>query len=479
MSISRTQGDLLAALREGQTLSLRNQLSLVIRLSLPAMLAQISSVMMQYIDASMVGRLGANESAAIGLVSSTTWLFGGVCMAAAVGFSVLVAQRIGSGEQRVARDIMRQSLVVTMGICAVLMLLGGALANGLPQWLGGAKEIQKDATGYFFIFILALPLRQLNALAGSMLRCSGNMRAPSLLNVLMCLLDVVFNSLLIFPARSVTLLGATFTLPGAGLGVRGAALGTAAAELVVAAMMLYFLLRRSPILRLRRGEKLVLNPTHIKRAIQIALPVAFERFVMCGALILTTRIIAPFGTVAIAANSFAVTAESLCYMPGQGISDAATTLVGQSYGARRRDMSLRLGWLSTLLGMGVMTLTGVMLYAAAPFMIGILSPDPAIQALGAQVLRIEAFAEPLYAASIVVAGVLRGAGDTFVPSCMNFFSMWAVRLPLSALLAPVMGLKGVWVAMALELCVRGALFLIRLSKKRWLKGIDLPETKPE
>lgn len=142
-------------------------------------------------------------------------------------------------------------------------------------------------------------------------------------------------------------------------------------------------------------------------------------------------------------------------------------------------MSLRLGWLSTLLGMGVMTLTGVMLYAAAPFMIGILSPDPAIQALGAQVLRIEAFAEPLYAASIVVAGVLRGAGDTFVPSCMNFFSMWAVRLPLSALLAPVMGLKGVWVAMALELCVRGALFLIRLSKKRWLKGIDLPETKPE
>lgn len=107
-------------------------------------------------------------------------------------------------------------------------------------------------------------------------------------------------------------------------------------------------------------------------------------------------------------------------------------------------------------------------------MIGILSPDPEIIALGAMALRIEAFAEPLYAVSIVASGVFQGAGDTLIPSCMNFFSMWAVRLPLAAFLAPRLGLRGVWIAMCVELCIRGLLFLIRLASKRWLKAALLP-----
>ena len=96
-----------------------------------------------------------------------------------------------------------------------------------------------------------------------------------------------------------------------------------------------------------------------------------------------------------------------------------------------------------------------------------MSPDGEIQALGAAVLRIEAFAEPLYAASIVASGVLRGAGDTLVPSVMNFASIWLVRLPLAAFLAPGMGLRGVWLAMCIELFLRGGLMLVRMGRKRW------------
>ena len=103
------------------------------------------------------------------------------------------------------------------------------------------------------------------------------------------------------------------------------------------------------------------------------------------------------------------------------------------------------------------------------YMIGFLSPDPAVVALGTAVLRIEAFAEPMFAASMVVSGALRGVGDTLVPAIFNFCSMWLVRVPLSALLAPGFGLHGVWFAMALELTIRGILFLIRLARKNWLK----------
>ena len=462
-----TKTGLLERLREGEALSSREQLLLIVQLSVPAILAQISGIIMQYIDASMVGQLGANDSASIGLVSSSTWLFGGMCMAASVGFTVQATQSIGAGAFQEARNIMKQAFLTTLCLCIPLVLAGMAIRDGLPHWLGGEPEICSGATRYFSIYILSLPVIQLLYVSVGMLQASGNMRVPSMLQVIMCGLDVLFNLLLIFPTRKV----GAFVLPGAGLGVAGAALGTALSQAVTALLLLYFLLVRSPMLHLRKEKGILFSAARLKRAVKIALPVAFERIVMCGAMITTIRIVSPLGTVAIAANSFAVTAESLCYMPGFGISAAATTLVGQSIGAGRKELALRLGWMSTLLGMAVLTATGVLMYLAAPWMIGVLSPDPEIIALGVAALRIEAFAEPLYGASIAASGVFQGAGDTLVPSCMNFFSMWAVRLPLAAFLAPRLGLRGVWIAMCVELSIRGILFLVRLARKKWLKKV--------
>lgn len=462
--------NLLERLRNNETLSVREQLKLTIQLSIPAIMAQISSIVMQYIDASMVGSLGANDSASIGLVSSSTWLFGGLCSAASIGFTVQVAQRIGAGEDEEARNIVKQGLLSVLAFSGMLMLIGTLISAYLPVWLGGDSGIRAGASQYFFVYAAFLPVMQLNHTAGGMIQCSGNMKLPSILHVLMCFLDVLFNMLLIFPSRDITFWGNSFKMYGAGLGVMGAALGTAFAEVVILTVMLCYLLFGSPMLRIRKGEKLCFNPEELGRAVKISIPVGFEQVVMCGAQIMSTKIVAPLGTVAIAANSFSVTAESLCYMPGYGIGSAATTLIGQSIGAGRKDLTKRFGWLTTGLGMLIMTGSGILLYIFAPFMIGLLSPDPEIRELGAAVLRIEAFAEPMYAASIVATGVFRGAGDTFIPSCINLFSMWCVRIPLGAILAPRFGLHGVWFAMCVELCVRGVLFLIRLSGKKWQKS---------
>lgn len=460
--------DLLKKLREGGQLSAKEQVQLIVQLSLPAIMAQLSHIVMQYIDASMVGRLGAQASASIGLMASSTWLFNGICMATVTGFTVQVAQRIGAGQEKAARAIQKQAFVYAVGLAALLAAAGALLSGTLPVWLGGGEEIVLGAAQYFMIYALSLPFVQLNNLAGGLLQASGNMRVPSVLHVLMCALDVVFNLFLIFPGA--TVLGVH--LPGAGLGVAGAALGTALSQVVVAVFMLFFLLVRSPMLHIRRGERLGFDPEHLRRGLRIGVPLAVERMIMSGAQVMVTRIVAPLGTIAIAANSFGVTAESLCYMPGYGISSAATTLIGQSIGAGRKDMARRLGMLTTGLGMLVMTLSGMLMYAFAPEMIGVMSPDPEVVALGARVLRIEAFAEPLFAASIVAAGVFRGAGDTLVPSLFNFITMWSVRLPVAAFLAPRVGLVGVWVAMFCDLTSGGVLFLIRLRGRRWLKAHD-------
>ena len=467
--MAKSQTDrLLLMIRNGERMTLRDRLLLVALLSVPSIMAQLSSIIMQYIDASMVGALGANESASIGLVSSSLWLVGGICGALSTGFTVQVAHHIGAKRDVDARSVFRQSLTVGLCFSLLLTLIGVAISPYLPVWLGGNAAITADASRYFLIFTLALPLLQFDFLASGMLRSSGNMRIPSLYNVMMCVLDVVFNFFLIFPTREVQLLGMEFTIPGAGLGVPGAAMGTALAEMVCCVLMMHYAVYRSPLLRLRH-ERGSFKPTMtcVKRAFHIGAPMGLEHLIMCTAQVAIIVIVAPLGSIALAANSFAVTAESLCYMPGFGIGDAATTLVGQSIGAKRRDLTYGFAHITVLLGMVVMGVMGVLMYVAAPLMMSIMSPVQEIVTLGTEVLRIEAWAEPLFAASIVCYGVFVGAGDTLKPCGMTFLSMWGVRLILAALLAPTMGLKGVWIAMCIELIFRGIIFLMRLKWGNW------------
>lgn len=459
----------------GQELTLKERIKLVAALSIPAVLAEISSIIMQYIDAAMVGSLGKNASAAIGLVTSTSWLLGGLCNSAAAGFAVQAGHFIGAKRGGEAKTVFGQSLTAALFFGLFLALTGAAVSPFLPVWLGGGSDIVKDASGYFLIFSLALPATQFRQLSGSMLQCSGDMKTPSVLNTVMCLLDVVFNFFLIFPARElpVPFFNVEFLMPGAGLGVTGAALGTAMSEAVTAALMLRAACVKSPHLSLEKGRafwKMKPRLLYYRTALKISLPIALEHMVLCGAQIALTHIIAPLGTVAIAANNLAVTAESLCYMPGYGIGSAATALVGQSMGAGRRGLAKEFARLAVLLGAALMTVTGVLMYILAPFAFTLLTTDEEVRVLGTAVLRIEAFAEPLYAASIVAAGALRGAGDTRIPTLLNLVSMWGVRITAASLLAPRFGLHGAWIAMCGELCVRGVLFLIRLGRGKWLNN---------
>ena len=198
------------------------------------------------------------------------------------------------------------------------------------------------------------------------------------------------------------------------------------------------------LLCFRRGELSLrrrpgrFRPTRrvLGKALHISLPMGLQQGIMCSAYVATTLIIAPLGTFAIAANSFGIIIESLCYMPGYGIADAATTLVGQSLGAARHELMKRFAWLSVLLGMAVMAVMGVVMYVGAPFAMSLMTPVSEVRSLGAGILRIEAFAEPMFAAAIVSYGVFVGAAQTLVPSPMNLASMWGVRITLAALLAP-------------------------------------------
>lgn len=139
----------LLKLRNGEKLSTSQQVKMILLLSLPAILSQVSSTVMQYIDASMVGSLGADASASIGLVSSTTWMFGGVAFAAITGFTVQVAHAIGAKDLLHARNIMKQGFIVGEIFVFILMIIGVSISFQLPIWLKGTESIQYSASMYF------------------------------------------------------------------------------------------------------------------------------------------------------------------------------------------------------------------------------------------------------------------------------------------------------------------------------------------
>ena len=451
--------DLLAYIREGREMTRNEKLRLIISLSIPSILAQISATVMFFIDAAMVGHLGAKASAAIGLVETTTWLMGGLGTAVNLGFAVQVAHAIGANDFDRARRVLRQSLMCcllwSLSISVTALLISGQL----PYWLGGSEEIAHDASLYFAIIGLTGVFFQMSGLGSSMLKCAGNMDVPSLLNIWMCVMDVAFNYLFIYKLE---------------MGVAGAAIGTGLAELITACLMMYFLLWRSNMLSLAKVggnsmESFKPRGDVVRTAFKIGAPMGLQHLLMGGAQIVSTLIVAPLGTVAIAAHSLGITVESLCYMPGFGIADAATTLVGQSYGAGKRMLTQSFANMSTALGMVVMTLMCVLMWIFAAELMSLMTPVDEIIVMGAECLRIEAFAEPMFAASIVINGVFIGVGDTLRPAIMSLVSMWGVRLTLAALLAATYGLPGVWTAMAIELSLRGVIFLIRLRHGGWMK----------
>lgn len=441
----------LADIRNGNTISSKDQFLLILSLSWPSILAMMSTNIMELIDAGMVGSLGGHASASIGLVSSSTWLINGICSGFIYGFSVQTAQSIGAKRFDHAKNLCRQGLVTILTVGITVGLLGLLISPHVPLWLGGEAELIHDSAAYLGIFCMTLPFGLLNSWAVQMLQSAGNTKLPGITMMVMCVFDVLFNYLFIFMLN---------------LGVMGAALGTSSATICSSLYLAFRVLFKEPMLK--GAFRFHFTKNSVKQAARIGLPVSLEQVVMGSSHVMFTRIVSPAGTVGIAANSFAITVEGLCYMPGFGISSAATSIIGQCVGADRKRLTHDLGWRIVRIGVGAMTCSGILMFVCAPIFMNLLTPVPEIAALGVTLLRIEAFAEPMYGASIVVTGILRGKGDTLWPAILNLVSVWCVRIPLAMLLFPQFGVIGAWIAMASELNLRGILFLWRMTKA-WKK----------
>lgn len=445
----------------------RSHLMVLLILAWPAILEQLLLTLVRYVDTAMVGTLGANATAAVAINSSPTWLISSILSAIGVGYSVQVAHSIGAKDKPQTLRIIRQTLiaVIAMGlfITAVCLLI----SPHLPRWMGAEAAVIPDAVRYLQIYLLSLPFQTGSYAFSAVLRCMGDTRTPLILNTSANLLNVLLNFLFIYPTRSATLLGMSIVLPGTGWGVAGAAVATTISTTLTGLGITCIALfgKKEYRISLRDGG---FKPDRkiIARALELGVPTALEHATVSAGQIVITRINASLGTTALAAAHVAVTAEGLSYMPADGISYAATALVGQSYGAQEFHDARRFGKLSGLMGLACSSFMGLLLFLFATPLSSIFSSDPAVIEQAANMLRIVAVSEPLFGVSIVLSGALRGLGDTRFPLAISLIGMWAVRCTLAPILVFgfKIGLAGSWIAMVCDLCVRGILCAVRFKR---------------
>lgn len=450
-----------------QTAKNERMLRTIALLAWPTILEQILQSAVSYVDSAMVGRLGAEATAAVGCTATINWLTGSCISALGVGFLAYIARSIGAGQGEKARHAVSQVFLAVLVSGFVFTLVPLVLAQYIPVWMNASDAIRPAASRYFFIIYTPMLLRAATILFGTCLRAAGDTRTPMRINVSVNLINVVLNYLFIYPSRPVTLFGLSFTMPGFGMGTDGAAIASAIA-FAAGGIAITIAILRHPLLSPGRVS---LRPDRaiLSECLRITFPSLLQRLATGFGYVAFSSMINSLGTVSLAAHSIANTAESAFYIPGWGMQAAAATLSGNTYGMNDPARMKKLTRTLLLLELAVMAFSGALLFAFARPIMGLFTRDAQVISLGARVLCMVALSEPVYGISIILDGIFQGVGDTFRTFLYNVIGMWGIRILGTFLLLKLgMGsLEGAWACMIAHNAFLGLALGVRYLRGKW------------
>ena len=442
-------------------------LGVIFALAWPTMLQELMQTAVQYIDTAMVGSLGTQATAAVGATGTVSWLVNGTVSALGVGFLAYISQAVGAGEQERAKRAAAQSALMALAVGVVLTILTTSLSGSIVRWMQVAPTIRDAAAQYFRILYLSMLFRTMNILFSMVLRAVGDSRTPMKVGLQVNFLNVLLNTLLIYPAGTAHLMGISFPMWGAGWGINGAAAASAIAY-TYGGISMAVRLWRHPLI-CPRGQRFAPDPQVLKPCLKVAVPNMLQRFGTSLGYVAFASMINALGTIPLAAHSIANTVESAFYIPGYGMQTAAATLIGNALGARDERLMRRLARMLVGIEMVLMVVSGGLLFIFAPGMMSLFTIDAAVIALGATVLRMVAVSEPFFGVAIILEGMLQGTGNTMAPFVFNIIGMWGVRILGTFVCTRLlhMGLVAAWACMIAHNLLLFLLLLTYCLRGRW------------
>ncbi|HWQ73869.1 MAG TPA: MATE family efflux transporter [Syntrophomonas sp.] len=434
--------------------------SSIIRTALPAMLEMCLYMLIGIVDVAVVGHLGAAPLAAVSLGSEIFFAVLLTLASLGIGSAVLSAQAKGAGNVEEAERIAGQTVLlgIIMGILAGIA--GYHWADNIVGIFRVEPEVHALAVTYIRITFSVVPLAILNFMISNLYRGWGRTEIPMYVAIAVNIINCVGCYVLVY---------GKFGLPA--LGVAGSAIATALANVAGCLAITTILIRGGGGLKLRWSAVSRLRRQVLNRIFSLGLPSFAEQFFNYMSTLTSVYLIVITGTVSYAAHQVGVIVESISFMPGFGIAIAATSLVGQSIGARDKTRLLQSTRGSIefgLLFMGCFTL----LFALFPFQIaGLFTQDPAIVAIAGTLLRIASMEQLTMALSMVLGGVLKGSGNTRTPMLIAVLATWLYRIPLLYLVVVVLGkpVQYAWLVFVSDWLLRSIAFFIayRRQQRHW------------
>ena len=442
-------------------------LGVILTLAWPTMLEQFMQTAVQYIDTAMVGSLGTRATAAVGATSTVNWLIGSTVSAIGVGFLALISQAVGAGDRERAKKASAQAVMVTGAAGVLLTGVTQGLSGVIPIWMQVDPAIRDLTASYFRILYSSMFFRTASMILGMVLRSAGDTRTPMRVGLWVNLINVVLNFVMIYPSRDWNIFGQTIRLWGLGWGVEGAAAASAISYAYGGVAILRALYRHGEISP--RNQSFRPDRGILKSCFRVAVPNMVQRFGTSLGYVVFAAMINSLGEISTAAHTIANTVESAFYIPGWGMQTAAATLAGNAFGAGDGKKLKELGKTMVPLEIGLMVISGGMLFLFAEPLVCLFSREPEVIRLGTAVLKMVAVSEPFYGVPIVVEGMMQGTGQTVTPLKYNLATMWGVRIAGTFVCTRLLGLglRAAWGCMIGHNLALFCLFGILYRSGRW------------
>lgn len=427
----------------------REILRMLVTLSIPTVLEEILHTLLQYVDTAMVGRLGEQATAAVSVTTTITWLINSISGASGVAILAMISKAVGSGDERRIRKISQQALLLTVVFGVVTGGISILLSPHIPVWMGAEEAVRRPASVYFTIVSLPMVFRSANIILGAAIRGTKDTRTPMYISIGSNLLNAVLNYLLIYTA---------------GLGVTGAAIASAVSYTVSGVLM--FAAYRKKEKLYWKWDSFRVDRQLLRECADIGVPVLGTNMASCMGYVVFAGLVSGMGTTVFAAHSIAVTAETIFYVPGYGLRTATSTLVGISLGENDREKLRKVSKESILLTVGMMFVSGVILFFVSYPLMRLFTPVEGVAALGAEMLKLVAFSEPFFGLMIVLEGIFYGMGRTRYAFIAETGSMWGIRILFTFLCVTVwkLDLRAVWYCMIADNVCKAVLFALPAKK---------------
>ena len=438
----------------------------IIRIAWPSFVELLLTQLTSMVDLMMVGSMGGKANpeigtqalAAVGLTTQPKFLLMTAFIAMNTGVTALVARNKGTNDKKQANLVVRQGLLFTFIATILLSLIGYFLAKPMVIFMGSTEDIVTNlATSYLQIQMIGFLSFALTSTITAALRAVGDSRTCMIYNLIANLVNVICNWLLIYGHLG---------LPE--LGVAGASIATVIGQFVAFFIALGVILKGNGFLKLEfklgfKPNKLVLNNIY-----GIGVPAMIEQLLMRAGMILFAKTVASLGTTAYATHQVCMNIQALSYMTGQAFAVSATTLMGQSLGKRRTDMAQAYCSRTRTVGLCFSLVLALTFSIFGRNIVGLYNSDPDIIEIGGRIMLFVAFLQPFQSSQFIIAGGLRGAGDTKSTAIITFISVLLIR-PIVAfiLVSTRLGLYGAWIALATDQIIRSGLVLWRYNSGKW------------